>query len=340
MTPAVSIIIPVYNVAPYLRDCLDSILAQTCSEWECICVDDGSTDGSGEILESFKASGFQGFKVIHQENAGVSAARNRGLELATGEWVWFVDGDDMIHPDALRTIAEALAGNPSVDIVKYRYFAGVTFAGTWAHGDGDGPRVVKARDAERAMLGLHGVTQYLMRRSVIGDLRFEPYRWLEDVLFVVRYLTRCRDLLVVPQDFYFYRTREGSALHSRRTADQVAETFRALNALVDAAETLAGRCPDLDWRAYWKQLHVIAYFEFGYGYYGLRAHERGAMLDDWLRLQARFADRYPVPLEWRIRIALVRFAHSGLLVSPFVLWGATLRGKASRALSCLRGNCK
>lgn len=77
-----SIIIPVYNVAPYLRECLDSVLAQICTdwEWEAICVDDGSTDGSGAILDEYAARDGR-FKVIHQTNAGVSAARNAALNV-------------------------------------------------------------------------------------------------------------------------------------------------------------------------------------------------------------------------------------------------------------------
>ena len=93
--PFFSIIIPVYNVAPYLRECLDSVLAQTFTNWEAICVDDGSIDGSGDILDEY-ASRDHRLRVIHQPNAGVSAARNVGLNAIEGEYFLFVDGDDMI----------------------------------------------------------------------------------------------------------------------------------------------------------------------------------------------------------------------------------------------------
>ena len=88
-----SIVIPVYNVAPYLRECLDSLLAQTCADWEAVCVDDGSTDSSGAILDEYAANDSR-FVVVHQENRGVSAARNKGLDIAKGEWLVFLDGDD------------------------------------------------------------------------------------------------------------------------------------------------------------------------------------------------------------------------------------------------------
>ena len=103
MKPYFSIIIPVYNVAPYLRECLDSVLAQTFTDWEAICVDDGSTDGSGAILDEYVAKDSR-FRVVHQRNAGVSAARNVALEVAKGEWVTFLDADDKIDDERLNVL--------------------------------------------------------------------------------------------------------------------------------------------------------------------------------------------------------------------------------------------
>ena len=111
--PKFSIIIPVYNVAPYLRECLDSVLAQTFTDWEAICVDDGSTDGSGAILDEY-ATKDERFRVIHQSNAGVSAARNAALKRVLGEWIWFVDSDDVVPCDALEkmsAISQRVAGD-------------------------------------------------------------------------------------------------------------------------------------------------------------------------------------------------------------------------------------
>ena len=119
MSPFFSIIIPVYNVAPYLRECLDSVLAQTFTDWEAICVDDGSTDGSGAILDEYAAKDNR-FRVFHQKNAGVSVARNNGLMLASGEWIWFVDSDDSIREGSLALIKHALDNNKDVDVVKIR----------------------------------------------------------------------------------------------------------------------------------------------------------------------------------------------------------------------------
>ena len=101
-----SVIIPVYNVAPYLRECLDSVLAQTFADWEAICVDDGSTDGSGAILDEY-ADRDSRIRVFHQPNAGVSVARNKALDVAKGEWICFLDSDDQLREDFLVRLLES-----------------------------------------------------------------------------------------------------------------------------------------------------------------------------------------------------------------------------------------
>ena len=101
MKPFFSIIIPVYNVEPYLRECLDSVLVQTFPDWECLCVDDGSIDDSGAILDEY-AQKDPRFRVFHKRNAGVSSARNLALDNVKGEWVVFLDGDDVFEKNTLQ----------------------------------------------------------------------------------------------------------------------------------------------------------------------------------------------------------------------------------------------
>ncbi len=111
--PKISIIVPVYKVEQYLRCCLDSIVAQTFTDWECILIDDGSPDNSGAICDEY-AEKDKRFRVIHQENKGVSTARNNGLVVARSEWITFVDGDDYIDSDYLSLLYSA---SENVDIV-------------------------------------------------------------------------------------------------------------------------------------------------------------------------------------------------------------------------------
>lgn len=116
--PKVSVVIPVYNVGGHLLACLDSVASQTLEDIEIICVDDGSTDGSERLLDFYAASDSR-FKVIHKRNAGVSAARNTGISLASSDVVSFVDGDDLLEPLACEKVYWAFAQDPELDIVKF-----------------------------------------------------------------------------------------------------------------------------------------------------------------------------------------------------------------------------
>lgn len=115
MTPDVSILIPVYNEEVYLPRCLDSIVGQTLQSWELLLVDDGSTDRSGSICDSYAARDSR-IRVIHQENAGISAARNAGLAVAAGKYIGFVDSDDWIAPEMFQRLL-TIAGETDCPLV-------------------------------------------------------------------------------------------------------------------------------------------------------------------------------------------------------------------------------
>ncbi|MCD8382707.1 MAG: glycosyltransferase [Clostridiales bacterium] len=117
-----SVIIPVYNVAPYLAECLDSVLQQTMSGIEIVCIDDGSTDDSFSILMDY-ALKFPNIKVLKQKNAGLSAARNRCIEVATGEYIHFLDSDDWVEPETYRTLYQQMK-NKNLDML---FFNGNSF---------------------------------------------------------------------------------------------------------------------------------------------------------------------------------------------------------------------
>lgn len=116
--PEISIIVPVYNVEKYLPQCLDSILAQTFTDFELICVNDGSTDRSGKILDEYVVKDSR-IKVIHQQNKGLVGARNSGIDAAKGKYLYFVDSDDTIHPQLLE-ICHALAEKENADWVCFQ----------------------------------------------------------------------------------------------------------------------------------------------------------------------------------------------------------------------------
>ena len=116
-----SIIIPVYNVEGYLKQCLDSVINQTHGDWEAICVDDGSTDGSAAILAEYALTDRR-LKIVTQTNGGLSAARNTGLRIAEANYVLFLDSDDWLEPNALEIIDNSIMGEDMLCFSGRRYF--------------------------------------------------------------------------------------------------------------------------------------------------------------------------------------------------------------------------
>lgn len=122
--------VPVYNVAPYLRCCLDSLCAQTLKDIEIICVNDGSTDASPQILEEY-ASRDNRIRVIHQKNGGLSAARNAGLAVVQSPYIGFVDSDDWIAPQTYQVATEILLQDSELDFVCWGISTGMISNGAW-----------------------------------------------------------------------------------------------------------------------------------------------------------------------------------------------------------------
>lgn len=228
MNPKFSIIIPVYNVASYLRDCLDSVLAQKYTDWEAICVDDGSTDGSGAILDEYAARDSR-FRVIHQANTGVSTARNAALNIVCGEWISFVDSDDWLKDNYLEefVIAEDKADVNFFD-VNFNYSSGViksicidSHGGVEGQDKNDLIRTLLRNDSGVNSLG------YTWNKFFNGDLirnnglRFiEGLSCSEDELFTFDALRCSHSIASKPLSGYCYRwTNSGltsKRLYSRR----------------------------------------------------------------------------------------------------------------------------
>lgn len=117
--PEISVVIPVYRVEKYLRECVDSVLNQTYRDFEIILVDDGSPDGSPQICDEYAAA-YSCVKVIHKQNAGQGRARNDGMNTATGRYIFFLDSDDTLREDALATLRKVVEENPEIQVVHGR----------------------------------------------------------------------------------------------------------------------------------------------------------------------------------------------------------------------------
>lgn len=196
----ISIIVPVYNVENYLRECLDSISLLKAVTWEAILVDDGSTDTSGQICDEYAKQDSR-FRVIHQKNAGVSAARNAGLDAAKGDWIWFVDSDDSINPDFEFLNPEVLDDADYVlfDMRKFR-------DGEELNTLENQKSTVKCTDlSKNDFLCKYQCNHHQRLAFSLGT------RVGEDLEFQYKYLTRCKRPARLDAVLYNYRLREGSA---------------------------------------------------------------------------------------------------------------------------------
>lgn len=218
-----SIIIPCYNVAAFLHECLESVLTQSFMDWEAVCVDDGSTDDTGHILDEYAAKDAR-IRVVHQENGGLSVARNTGLRHATGEYLLFLDSDDVLTPGALDILHQQIA-TYQPDVLTFN-------AELWYAEENRRERHYYSRDQHATHASgsdylIHFVQQhhwgpaaacfYSMKRSLIVDneLWFQPGLLHEDELWVPTMLLHTQGRVVeIPQTLYLYRMRSGSIMHS------------------------------------------------------------------------------------------------------------------------------
>jgi CDP-glycerol glycerophosphotransferase len=215
MTPGlVSVVVPIYNVEPFLRDCLDSLRAQTYRDLEVILVDDGSTDGCAAIAEEFVRADPR-FQLIRQENSGLSIARNNGLEHATGEFVAFVDSDDVLAAHAYELLVLALAGG--ADFASggvLRLNSRGTHQGE-PHKTAVSTTNLKAHvSRDHKLLRDRTIWNKLFRRSFYDRHGFEfpPGRLFEDVPVTVPAHALATKVAIVAEPIYFWRVREGAVL--------------------------------------------------------------------------------------------------------------------------------
>ena len=243
--PLVSIIVPVYNLAPYLERCLRSLREQTWRNIEVWLVDDGSTDNSLAICQAAEAADSR-FHVIHQANAGVSQARNAALERAAGKYLQFADGDDYLPSDSTETLVHsAEATGADLVIAHFRRVAGEHQA---RRGHIREQRIMTRQEFAEEMMKAPSNFYYgvlwnkLYRRRIVEQhhLRFEKdIHWCEDFLFNLEYIKYARLISAVPKPVYYYVKRENSLVTQnslRQTIAMKRTTFACYKALYQALD--------------------------------------------------------------------------------------------------------
>ena len=213
MKKLASIIIPVYNVEPFLRKCLDSVINQTYENIEILIVDDGSTDQSGKICNDYSVD--SRVTVFHQVNGGLSAARNTALNHANGEYLFFVDSDDFVSPTFVSDAVTVLEKEDS-DIVIFNYTeAGMT------------------NEEKNVYSKIANLTAYEIKQKIISDdignyvwnkayrkflfskLRFPEGEWFEDLAVMGQLFMQAKNISMLNKSLYFYRIQNTSYLHKR-----------------------------------------------------------------------------------------------------------------------------
>ena len=226
--PLISLIIPVYNVKAYLRECLDSALAQTWPNLEILIVDDGSTDGSGNICDEYARRDAR-IRVFHTENGGLSCARNFALDRAGGEFLAFLDSDDVIEPNAIETLARAaLRFDAGIAVCRIRNFC---LNRQFDLGpDVTCPTVLEGDELTEQIASMdrirYCVWNKLYRADLFAGIRFPAGRIYEDVSTVYRVVRRARRVVLLPDVLVDYRRRR-SSLSNERSAKNLGDKWFA-----------------------------------------------------------------------------------------------------------------
>lgn len=237
--PKISVVIPVYNMESFLPRCLDSLKAQTFTDFEVICVDDGSKDGSFRLLNTYAAKDSR-IRIIGQKNGGVSAARNRGFEAATGTYIYCIDPDDLIHPKCLE-IAYAAITRENTDFVCFTW---ERFSEAYSFGEESSEDMAYDYTAQpfQTWFGkpaekygfMPTVWRFLFRKDVIGDLRFETWmKDYEDIFFILLFLLRARNGAFIKNKLYYYYQRPGSLSRAAMTGRRLDYTYFILKEVFD-----------------------------------------------------------------------------------------------------------
>lgn len=246
--PLLSIIVPVYNVAEYLDECLQSILSQTLTDWELFLVDDGSTDNSGEICDTYSDKDPR-IHVMHVENGGQARARNIALGMASGKYITFVDSDDYLSNNEIYFIAtQILQDDHRCDIVQFAYLRFekgmlVSLPNVSEH-TLHTPREyienleLSSLKKNRTICG--GPWAKVYRRELFDKIRFPEGMFYEDTYMLCDLFDISSGIKIIPTSGYIYRIREGSTTtrppQERYVLDRINMQLRILESLLKYSE--------------------------------------------------------------------------------------------------------
>ena len=223
----ISVIMPVFNTIQYLEQAIESVLYQTYLDWELILVDDGSSDGSGEMCDYYVKKDCR-ICVIHQKNKGLSGARNTGMKFATGEYIQFLDSDDWLYPGTLKTVYEAAISSDSDMVIFDAQYEGDNYSwhekSTIPDGLYDSKTILE--NLAKPSIPPYAWNKFCKRSLYDGVFFPEGENW-EDVATTFFPVSRTKKIAVLGKPLYHYRQREG-AISKRALKDGSAYKWRFL----------------------------------------------------------------------------------------------------------------
>lgn len=252
--PLISVVVPIYNMQRYLRQCLDSICTQSYRNLDVILVDDGSTDDSALICREFCEKDAR-FRLIRQENSGLGAARNTGLDASKGDYICFVDSDDRIHPDYIRLLYENLDScHADLSICGFRKISddGSESDIEWNEAENNEIRIMNRTDMLEVLLSKETnlivvAWNKLIAKDLLTGFRFEN-KWHEDQFMINEYIRRCGKAVLTSAKLYDYRVRSDSIMGDKNKYD-----LRHLS-LLDAREQRIQYFYTEEYHELWKDL--------------------------------------------------------------------------------------
>ena len=243
MNPSISVIIPVYNSGKYLSNCLESVLSQSFVDWELILINDGSKDDSGKICDKYSQIDPR-IKVIHQKNQGVSSARNRGLEIAKGDWIYFCDSDDELLIDNFRSLFSAIEDNIDMVIGGFTEINGFNENNRCSRGRKRSLNIgetIKELFEPKDKIYKGYLWTKLFKRDVIAfnKLRFDTdIIYNEDRLFIAQYLSKVSGQVnYIPKNIYKYFKRNTGAMANMKS-DAFETDLDAFLKMIDIIDNL------------------------------------------------------------------------------------------------------
>ncbi len=298
----VSIIVPVYKVENFIKRCVDSVISQTYKDWELILVDDGSPDKSGAICDEYAKSDSR-IKVLHKENGGLSDARNYGLTHVTGDYVYFLDGDDWISHDTMQILLQSALQYQSDFVQGGFYYAYPTYLLTQKPSAD-----VYAYTSEQALhelLSNKKIKNFawgnLISRELANQVPFIKGKFFEDIYWKYLILDKAQNIVLIPKPLYYYRQRqEGiSGTFSARNLD-------LLKGMEERLRFISSKYPQLSAIAlnqYW-----LTSFQFQQA--AMKEHALTALYKDYFgQLEKRYYSQFAISRQKSFYVSTLYFLY-------------------------------